>query len=166
MSNAQHHSGGPTQDRVEIGVALATTLFGVIVIIGSLQVGIGWGQEGPRAGFLPFYFGIFIIIGSLINLWNIHREADYRALFAEWGQLRDVLMVVVPTAVYVVIMPYTGIYFASIFLIAFFMRRLGNYRWDKVAALAIGVPLVCFIVFERWFMVSLPKGPIEEWLGF
>ena len=23
-----------------------------------------------------------------------------------------------------------------------------------------------FAVFERWFMVPLPKGPIEQWLGF
>jgi hypothetical protein len=23
-----------------------------------------------------------------------------------------------------------------------------------------------FIVFEKWFLVPLPKGPVEEWLGF
>lgn len=166
MSNVQGKSGGPAHDYVEIGVAIATALFGIIVVIGSLQVGIGWGQEGPKAGFLPFYFGLFIIVGSLINLWNIHREADYKALFAEWSQLNSVLMVVIPTAIYVVVIPYTGIYFASIVLIAFFMRKIGNYKWGTIAALSIGVPLACFIVFERYFLVSLPKGPIEEWLGF
>jgi len=31
---------------------------------------------------------------------------------------------------------------------------------------AIGVPLVFFLVFERWFLVPLPKGPIEQLLGF
>lgn len=166
MSNAQGQSGGPAHDYVEIGVAVATAVFGVIVVIGSLQVGIGWGIEGPRAGFLPFYFGLAIIAGSLINLWNIHREADYKALFAEWSQLRAVMSVVIPTAVYVVAIPYTGIYLASIVLIAFFMRRIGEYGWGMTAAIAIGVPLSAFIVFERWFLVSLPKGPIEEWLGF
>jgi hypothetical protein len=35
-----------------------------------------------------------------------------------------------------------------------------------VLPIAIGVPLVTFIIFERWFLVPLPKGPIEEWLGF
>ena len=29
----------------------------LIVIIGSLKVGIGWGAEGPKAGFFPFYVG-------------------------------------------------------------------------------------------------------------
>jgi hypothetical protein len=46
------------------------------------------------------------------------------------------------------------------------MKRLGNYRWPRIAAIAIGVPLVTFVVFERWFLVPLPKGPIEYWLGF
>jgi hypothetical protein len=166
MSNAQGQSGGPAHDYVEIGVAVATLVFGIIVVIGSLQVGIGWGIEGPRAGFLPFYFGLFIIVGSLINLWNVHREADYKALFAEWSQLRAVLSVVIPTAIYVVVIPYSGIYFASIVLIAYFMRWIGRYGWGMTAAISVGVPLMAFIVFERWFLVSLPKGPIEEWLGF
>jgi hypothetical protein len=28
------------------------------------------------------------------------------------------------------------------------------------------VPLVLFMMFERWFLVPLPKGPLEAWLGF
>jgi hypothetical protein len=28
------------------------------------------------------------------------------------------------------------------------------------------VPLITFVVFEQWFLVPLPKGPIEAWLGF
>jgi hypothetical protein len=166
MSNAQDKAAGPAHDYVEIGVAVATALFGIIVIIGSLQVGIGWGVEGPRAGFLPFYFGLLILIGSAVNFWNIYRTADYKALFAEWGQLYSVLMVVVPTAIYVFAIPYIGIYVASVFLIAVFMRWIGKYGWGMVAALSLGVPLFCFIVFERWFLVSLPKGPLEEWLGY
>lgn len=166
MSHAQGPSGGPAHDYVEIGVALATAVFGIIVIIGSLQVGIGWGIEGPRAGFLPFYFGLFIILGSLVNLWNIHREADYKALFADWNQLLAVLSVVIPAAIYVVVVPYTGIYLASLVLIAYFMRWIGRYGWGLTAIIAIGIPLAAFVVFERWFLVSLPKGPIEEWLGF
>jgi hypothetical protein len=31
---------------------------------------------------------------------------------------------------------------------------------------SIGVPLTVFVVFERWFLVPLPKGPIEAMLGF
>jgi hypothetical protein len=27
------------------------------------------------------------------------------------------------------------------------------------------MPVVTYFIFERWFLVPLPKGPIEEWLG-
>jgi hypothetical protein len=46
------------------------------------------------------------------------------------------------------------------------MKWLGNYGWRMVAAVAIGVPLVTFVIFEKWFLVPLPKGPIEEYFNF
>jgi hypothetical protein len=156
---------GPSQRGVESGVAIATAVFALIVIYGSIQAGIGWGVEGPKAGFFPFYVGIVILIASAVNLthaWSLPRFEQ----FAEWGQLRQVLWVAVPTAVYVGIIPWIGIYVASILLVAFFMRRLGNYGWALIAAIGIGVPLVAFLVFERWFLVPLPKGPLEAFFGF
>ena len=51
-------------------------------------------------------------------------------------------------------------------LIAVFMRWLGNIAGTIVAAVAVGVPVVIFLVFEKWFLVPLPKGPMEELLGF
>ena len=31
--------------------------------------------------------------------------------------------------------------------------------------LRVGIPLVTFLVFEQWFLVPMPKGPLEAWLG-
>jgi hypothetical protein len=156
---------GPSQRLVESGVAVAMAIFAAIVISGSIAAGIGWGVEGPRAGFFPFYVGIAILIASIVNFVQARAEpAESR--FADWGQLRQVLAVVAPTAVYVAIIPFIGIYVASMLLIAFFMKRLGNYSLPLIASLALGVPLITFLVFERWFLVPLPKGPIEAWLGF
>ena len=76
------------------------------------------------------------------------------------------MSVVVPTAIYVAAIPWIGIYVASAVLIGAFMRWFGRYGWLLVLAVSIGMPLVTFVVFERWFLVPLPKGPIEEYLGF
>ena len=46
------------------------------------------------------------------------------------------------------------------------MRWIGRHRWATVFALALGIPLATFLVFERWFLVPMPKGPLEAWLGF
>jgi hypothetical protein len=166
MSEASHGSGrGPFHRQVEIGVAVATAVFGLIVIIGSLRVGINWGVEGPRAGFFPFYLGLFIVGSSVINFIKAF-DVSPTKIFAEWGQLRSVLSVVIPLAVYVLVLPYIGIYLASFLLIALFMKWIGRYAWGLTLAIAAFVPLLTFFMFEKWFLVPLPKGPIEDWLGF
>ena len=75
------------------------------------------------------------------------------------------MSVVIPTAIYVGSMPFTGLYVASIIFIGWFMRWLGKYSWLTVLGVAFGMPIVTYFIFERWFLVPLPKGPIEEWLG-
>lgn len=167
MSEGSPGSGaGPRHRDVEAGVAVATGLFAVIVIIGSLKAGIDWASDGPRAGFFPFYIGLFILASSVINFGYAIVENPRAKLFAGWDQIARVISVVIPTGIYVALIPWLGIYVSSVLLIGLFMRWLGKYRWPATLALAVGVPLVFFIVFERWFLVPLPKGPVEDWLGF
>jgi putative tricarboxylic transport membrane protein len=160
------HGAGPAQRSVEVGVALFTAAFAAIVIVGSLQAGIDWGAEGPKAGFFPFYVGLVILAGSAVNLVQAWMAGSGSGLFAEWGQLGKVVSIAVPTAIYVALIPFTGIYVASALLIAVFMKWLGRYGWPQVLAISLGVPLVTFAIFEQWFLVALPKGPIETMLGF
>ncbi len=158
---------GPSHRLVEIGVAIVIGIFALIVIGGSFKVGIGLGPRTVRRpGFFPFYIGLFVLVATIINLVQAWTADDDAGLFAEWDQLRQVSFVVVPTAIYVALIPWIGIYIASVMLIALFMRWLGRYGWGMVAAVSIGVPLATFLVFEKWFLVPLPKGPVEDWLGF
>ncbi len=62
-----------------------------------VKVGIGWGSDGPEAGFFPFYVGLFIAGGSVINLVSGLRE-NPDAIASRYSQLRQVLKVLVPTA--------------------------------------------------------------------
>ncbi len=167
MSETSHSSGGtgPSHRSVEIGVALFIALLAVIGIIGALKVGIGWVADGPKAGLFPFYISLIVLISCAINLVNVLREFTGREVFAEWGQLRQVFSVVVPTTAYVFAVPVLGMYVSSGLLIGVFMKWLGRYSWPMVLAIAIGVPVITYVLFERWFLVPLPKGPLEDWLG-
>ncbi len=109
---------------------------------------------------------LLILLSSAVNFARVGTEGSGRRLFAEWGQLRQVMSVLVPTALYVALIPWIGIYAASIILIAVFMRWLGRYDWSTVAAISLGVPLATFLIFEQWFLLPLPKGPIEAYFGF
>ena len=100
-----------------------------------------------------------------VNLFRTFADTNPEWVFASWSQLRSVMSVVLPTAVYVGALPYLGIYLTSMILIGGFMKWLGRYAWPITAAISIGVPLVAYFTFEKWFLVPLPKGPIEDWLG-
>jgi len=150
----------------EIGLALFFLVLGGIVIYDSVRLGAKWGDDGPQTGYFPFYIGLLIVLASVANLvaaLAIRPEAERS--FVEVGQLKLVLAVLVPTAIYVALIGWLGIYVASAVFIAFFMRWLGKYPWWKAAAVSIGNSVVFFVIFEVWFKIPLPKGPLENLLG-
>jgi putative tricarboxylic transport membrane protein len=156
----------------EMVVAFLFLVFGAVVMWDSWRIGARWGDDGPQAGYFPFYIGLFIVISAvmiLVNALRMNREAGGEA-FVTRGQLRMVLTVLIPTIVYVVLIdnPWypLGIYVPSALFIAAFMRFLGKYGWARIALVSLGVVLVFFMMFEIWFQVPLPKGPLEAAFGY
>ena len=146
-------------------------VFGGVVMWDSWRIGARWGDEGPQAGYFPFYVGLFIVISAVMILINAARTgASGKEPFVTRGQLKMVLTVLVPSIVYVALIdnPWypLGIYVPSALFIAAFMRFLGKYGWPKIAVISIGVMFVFFLMFEIWFQVPLPKGPLEAAFGY
>lgn len=151
---------------MEIAVAIFILLCGAIVIFDSARLGAKWGEDGPQAGYFPFYIGAILCIASVINLLAALAAARReKSDFVELSKLKLVFSVLIPTAVYAALIGPLGLYLASTLFIAFFMRWLGKYPWWLVAAVSMGNSVVFFIVFEVWFKIPLPKGPLEAALG-
>ena len=158
--------GGAVSTRwVELGVALALMALALVVIGDSLRVGAGWAEDGPKAGYFPFYIGLAMFISSGWIVLAHLRGSVGAGTFARRSELRSVAQMFVPTCVYVVLIKLLGIYVASVLLIGWFMLRHGRHHPATTAGVALGVPIVFFVVFERWFVVPLPKGPLEALLG-
>ena len=157
---------GFRQKSAEIAVAAVFFLLGAIVVYDSARLGARWAEDGPQPGYFPFYIGLIVCLSAAVNLvLALLNRRDRDRIFVEAGQLKLVLAVLVPTALYVALIGWTGIYVASALFIAFFMRWLGKYPWWKVAAVSIGNSVAFFVIFEVWFKVPLPKGPLETLLG-
>jgi hypothetical protein len=144
---------------------------GGVAIWDSLRLGAGWGPDGPRSGTFPLLMGTVLAAASLGTLLRGIAAARRQtggppALFVSWPQLRSVLRVLLPTTVYVAAIPFTGIYLASALLVAWCMLRLGEFRWWQGVLAGLATAVMAFAVFELWFLVALPKGPIEDRLGF
>ena len=155
-----------SQKTAEIAVAALFFALGAVVMVDSVRLGARWAEDGPQAGYFPFYIALILCIASAFNLaFAVVSARDKGRAFVERGQLKLVLAVLVPAAVYVALVGWIGIYVASALYVAFFMRWLGKYAWWKVAAVSIGNSVVFFLIFEIWFLVPLPKGPLESALG-
>jgi hypothetical protein len=146
-------------------------LLGGVVIYDAARLGIGWGIEGPRSGFFPFWLAaLLVVIGAAVCvqalLWGSRHPFVTRERFL------PVLKVLVPLAGFIVLTdppgpwPGLGLYVAAGIYLGFYMRWVGRHDWRAVVALSIAVPVITFLIFETWFLVPMPKGPVETWLGY
>ncbi len=153
---------------VELAVALAIVAIGLVVVYDSHRVGVEWADDGPRSGYFPNIIGwILAAAGGWIAGQTIYR---WRALagnvFVKRDELKPVLLMLLPTIAYVGLVWLIGIYVASALYIAGFMIFQGKYKVLPAVLVSVGVPAAIFALFEIWFLVPLPKGPIERMLGF
>lgn len=154
------------QRSAELAVGLLLFALGALIVVESVRIGARWGEDGPQTGYFPFYVALILCLASAWNMAQAFLDRGRAGkTFVERGQLRLVLSVLVPAVVFVAAVGWIGLYLAGTAFIAFFMRWLGKYPWWKVGTVSFGVSVAFFVVFERWFLVPLPKGPIERVLG-
>jgi putative tricarboxylic transport membrane protein len=166
-TDRRRHGVGVSTRAVEIAVAAVMFGLGLVVISDSRRVGYGWADDGPQAGYFPFYIGLLLCAASA---WTLLQAAfSNRAtagVFVSRKKLRLVLSVLFPSLIYVIAIYYIGIYVASALFIGAFMYWHGRFPWIKIIPVSLIVPVSMFLMFELWFMVPLPKGPLEALFGY
>ncbi len=140
---------------------------GVVMMVDNHRLGAGWASDGPESGYFPFRIGVILCAASLVvllrSLFGRHRNHE---IFVSWQKFKPVLLVLLPTAVFVLAIQFLGIYVASTLFIAAFMRVMDKSGWVKTLLVAVGVNALLFWMFEMQFMVPLPKGPLEALFGY
>lgn len=153
---------------VDIGTALVLLALSGIVIFDCTRIGFGWLEgQGPAPGLFPFMVAAGLGLASLYTLVQAMFFPPYDAdeTFVTLPGFMRILSVLVPLFAYVAAIEYLGIYVASFLFIALFMVFIGRENIFKALLIGLGVPLALFFMFERWFLVPLPKGPLEVMLG-
>jgi putative tricarboxylic transport membrane protein len=154
---------------MEVAFGVVLLIFGSLVVYDTNRLGASWGDMGPEPGYFPFYIGLFILLAGVSNIISAFlpgNKADGDKPFVTRQQFKQVLMVFLPTLGYVILMQYIGLYSAAALFIIAFMMLNGKYPLIKCLPFAIIVPVFMFFMFEVWFLISLPKGPVEAFFGF
>jgi putative tricarboxylic transport membrane protein len=146
------------------GVFLAVVA--IVVLVEGLRLGIGWSTDGPQPGFFVFYLGVALLVSAVLVVAGAVRRTHDVALFVGPGQLRSVATVFFPAVAMIVLTHGLGLYLSGALYLTAYMRWIGRHRWVTIVLVAIGVPVATFLIFEVWFLVPLPKGPLEARLGY
>jgi Tripartite tricarboxylate transporter TctB family len=154
---------------LEISTAALTGIFGVVVVVSSIDNGIGWSSAGVDAGTFPFLTGVIIVLGSLYNMGQGALGRGSLAIVrvaVTPSELRRLAGLFVPAAIFVAVIPIVGMYLASagyVFAVLALPKRQSVVR---ALVVAVVTPLALYVVFERMFQVSLPHGALATAFGF
>jgi hypothetical protein len=153
-----------SQRALELATATLTGTFGAVVVISSIDNGIGWSSAGVDAGTFPFLTGIIILVGSL---WNVARGLlQSQDVVVSSSDLQRLTALFVPAVVFVAAIPLIGVYLASGCYMLGTLVLLHRFSLPRSLLIAIATPLALYLVFERMFQVSLPHGALGDVIGF
>lgn len=144
--------------RAELLLSLAFLALAGIVIWESIKLNIGWGPNGPDAGFLPFWIALSMAGGSLVVIFRQARQRlplkGFFPLESRWV----VLEVLLSLAVWVFLLPYMGIYLTSALYLGLFSGIIGRHRWYVALAVGVLIALVLFFIMDQGLHFVLPKS--------
>lgn len=173
MTDAPHHGEADepmlvSTRTMDIVVALLFLAASAIVITDSVRLGFHWKpNEGPAPGYFPFYVAVVMALASAYNLARaVTSKTDGDETLTTRPGVMRMAAIFLPAVVYVAATSWIGIYVASAIYIAAFMFFFGKFAIWKALAVALSISFVSFMMFEVWFLVPLPKGPLEELLGY
>jgi putative tricarboxylic transport membrane protein len=168
MAHNQNTAQGATRT-VVIDLVVAAIIFalGALVSFDSYRLGASWAADGPQAGYFPFRIGALLCIcATVVFVQGVLRLKTDRAVFVGKAQFRQVLVILLPSTIYVFGVWLIGIYVSSALFIALFMRLAGRYTWLRSVIVGLAVSVTSFVLFEIWFKIPLPKGPFERLIGY
>lgn len=154
----------------EIATALATLGFGLVIVAGAREFGIGWDSSGPQPGAFPFYLGLLIALASAATIAGtigrrLAGSATLADIFLDAGQGRRVAAFFLPLLGFVVLSVFVGMYVAMVVYLVFAMRFQGAYGWLASLATAFGTAAFFYLTLEKFFQIGLLKGPVEALIG-
>ena len=143
-------------------------LLGLVLMREASRVPISWTDVGPGAGFFPFWLAAGVTIcGAVLAAQSLQASladgAGKKAkAFIPPETRKPLLVAFVPMVLLVAAMRYLGIYLGGGIYLAAYMSAVGRHKWLPTLLVSVLVPTALFLLFERWFLLPMPKGIVLE----
>lgn len=150
----------------EILVAFILAIMSAGIMWKSTELNVGWVRgSGPGGGAWPFWLATGMLLACIWTMVRWFRGTTPQSRSNEIFMSADTLAIVGPVVVGLVLLlgatHFIGMYIAVFLFMIAFVRFLGRHTWFMTLCLAIGAPIVMFVLFEWALSTSLPKGISE-----
>ena len=141
------------------GLALAA--LGAYII----QQSLGWvylGEDGPGAGFFPRWYGIAMIVFSLLMVAGavLKHDPSMKHRVTDWKEIRRALTCWAALVVCVVMLKWLG-FFIAFSLLGWFLIAVMFRKPQRIAlSVSIGGALGFYLLFSWGLNLSLPAGKL------
>jgi len=128
---------------------------------GALKYYAWWSSDGPGSAFLPFCLGVVMAVLALMMLVRSLKEKDPGPSWFPRGEgLRDMLVVLGATVLFVALLRVTGMVLGTALYLAGLIGYLGRHRWWVTLAVALAAAGFNYLVFVHWLRVPFPEAGI------
>lgn len=150
----------------EILVAVILAIISAGIMWKSTELNIGWVRgSGPGGGAWPFWLAAGMLGTCIWTIVRWLRGVTPQSRSTEIFMTSDTVAIVGPAVAGLILLMIgthtIGMYFSVFFFMIAFVRFFGRHSWVTTLALAIGTPVVMFMLFEWALTTSLPKGISE-----
>jgi hypothetical protein len=154
--------------RAESACALVLLALAGLVAREAIRLDIGWGDIGPKGGFFPFWLAVLLALSSLTVLVKSlsGRPTGEPKPFLPEKRVAPLLTVALPIALTVPSIAVLGFYMTAFFYLSLYIWWTGKRHWLLTLSVSILFPLAIYLIFEKWFLIPLPKGMMEPYLPF
>ncbi len=157
--------------RAELASVLVLVAVAAVFAWYAQELPIGWVRgSGPGGGFFPFWLSV--IMGAVAVAVGVQEllkgSAPRRAAerFFTEGGLRQVLFIAVPGFIMLALIDVISTYLAAMLFLSYYTRVMGKHSWPIVILVTLAVPTGVFLLFEKFLLIPLPKGYLEELFYF
>ena len=146
--------------RAELIGAWAVFLLGFFIVFFSIPLKY-YTDLGPGAGFLPFWIGVGVIVGGVVEVIKAFRIKE-RTEMGSFLQPRSKLgfQMLVLIVITFLIFPFVGFSVGLSLCTAAAMRIIGKHKIMTCSITAVLSAISIHVVFARWLDIPLPMGMI------
>jgi putative tricarboxylic transport membrane protein len=146
--------------RAELIGAWAVLLLGLFIVVFSIPLKY-YTDLGPGAGFLPFWIGVGVIVGGIIEVIKVFRMKQ-RTEMGTFLQPRSKLGFHMLILIFItfLLFPLMGFSVALALCTAAAMRIIGKHKIMTCGITAVISAIFIHIVFANWLDIPLPMGMI------